>query len=76
MPVVDYALLWAALIALAALADQAWMRWIRPIFERRYGWAPMPDDARIPAAAWAGGGSAVIILLVFVPMVGVTAGYY
>ena len=76
MPVVDYALLWAALISLAALADQAWMRWIRPIFERRFGWTPMPHEARIPAAAWAGGGSAVIIIVGVLPWLGVVAGYY
>ncbi|NYT25351.1 hypothetical protein H0A73_17260 [Alcaligenaceae bacterium] len=75
MPVVDYALLWIFAIAIATAADQAWMRWIRPWLERRYGWAPLSEDERIPAIAWAGGGGACFILLFVVPYVGVAAGY-
>ena len=75
MPVVDYALLWAVVILAAALMDQAWVRWLRPVFERRFGWTPMSESARIPAVAWAGGGTAVIIMLVILPWVGVAAGY-
>jgi len=75
MLVVDYALLWIFAMALAAAADQVWMRWLRPWLECRHGWRPLSDDERIPAIAWAGGGFACFILLFVVPYLGVAAGY-
>ena len=75
MPVLDYALLWIFVIAFGALADQVWMRRIRPALERRYGWPPLDVSERIPLSAWAGGGGACLILLVALPFIGVVAGY-
>lgn len=75
MTVFDYALLWAVVIGLACLTDQAWMRWLRPRLERRFGWPPLSLDEKIPAYAWGGGFGAVYILVVVLPTMGVAAGY-
>ncbi|RIY41985.1 hypothetical protein [Neopusillimonas maritima] len=75
MTVTEYALMLVATVAVAAVCEGVWMNWIRPRLAHQFGWKEVRPNERIPAAAWAGSAAVLLILFVFLPFVGVAAGY-
>lgn len=76
MTIIDYAAVWAAMLAIAWAFDTfIWLRYLRPLLASSYGWPEVRPDERIPPVAAAFGGGAAFILLFVLPFVGVSAGY-
>lgn len=70
-----YALLLAAVVTLAAAADAAWVRLLRPRLAPRFGWRDLHPSEIIPAHAWIGGAVVVWVLFVFVSRTGAAVGF-
>jgi len=75
MTILAYAALLAFVLACAGAFDAAWLKYVRPRLAESRGWPEVQPDERIPAVAWAGAGAFVSILFIFLPLVGVSAGY-
>lgn len=75
MKTCDYMLLWLAVVALAAVADQVWTRTIRPALAARYGWRELEPEEVIPAWAWIGALVVTTLFFIVVPLIGYAAGF-
>lgn len=75
MSTLAYALMLAAVVTAAAMADATWVHIIRPRFAARFGWRDLHPDEIIPTHAWMGGAAVVWVLFVFVPHTGAAVGY-
>ena len=75
MTVLAYAALLAFVIAVAGAFDAVWLKYLRPRLAESRGWPEVQPDERIPAVAWAGAASFLSVLFIFLPLVGVSAGY-
>lgn len=75
MTVFAYAAMLAFVIAVAGAWDAAWLKYMRPRLAKSRGWPEVRTDERIPAVAWAGAGAFVSVVFIFLPFVGVSAGY-
>lgn len=75
MTVFAYLVMLTGTLALAGVFDWAWLRFLRPILAKSYGWPEVDDSERIPAVAWVGAAAVLSIMFIFLPLVGVAAGY-
>lgn len=75
MTVLAYAALLAFVLACAGAFDAVWLKYVRPRLAKSRGWPEVQLDERIPAVAWAGAASFLSVLFIFLPLVGVSAGY-
>lgn len=75
MTVFAYAALIAFVLACAGVLDAVWLKHLRPCLAKSRDWPEVEPDERIPAVAWAGAASFLSVLFIFLPLVGVSAGY-
>lgn len=75
MTVIAYAAMVAFVIAVAGAWDAVWLRYLRPHLAKTRGWREVDPSERIPAVAWAGSAAVLSIMFIFLPLVGVSAGY-
>lgn len=75
MTIAAYVAMLAFTLTIAALFDEVWLRYIRPLLEQQYGWPDVQPDERIPAVAWVGALAVLTVMFVLLPFVGVAAGY-
>lgn len=58
--------MWAGVVTTGIFLDKLWIRFIRPLFARRFGWADLRPDHEIPwtwcicAAALVGSSAAIL----------------
>ncbi len=70
-----YLILLALGVFLSALWDAAWLRYLRPLLAKSYGWPDVRADERIPAVAWVGALLVISLIFIVLPVVGVSVGY-
>ncbi|HBQ90965.1 MAG TPA: hypothetical protein DD803_16130 [Alcaligenes faecalis] len=54
MSAIAYLFLLCCVLALVGMLDRAWLRFVRPVLARRFGWPAVHPSEHIPTAAWAG----------------------
>lgn len=75
MTTLAYALMLTTTVTIAAAADAAWVRLLRPRLAARFGWRDLHPSEIIPTHAWIGGAVVVWVLFVFVPHTGAAVGF-
>lgn len=71
----DYLVMLAFVIAMAAVLDHLWLKYVRPIMARTRGWREVDPDEHIPLVGWALALFGVATMFIILPFVGFVAGY-